>query len=78
MAMESPKVTADVIEIKEFPDLAALYNIMGVPKTIINDGVQFTGAVTEDVLLERMLQAVDAEEPDDVPEQYSDLTTPIG
>jgi predicted DsbA family dithiol-disulfide isomerase len=77
MAMESPRVTADVIEIQEFPDLAALYNIMGVPKTIINDRVQFTGAVPEDVLLQRLLQAVGAEESDDGPEQYSDMTTPI-
>ena len=77
MAMESQRVTADVIEIQEFPDLAALYNIMGVPKTIINDKVQFTGAVSEDVLLKRILQAVGAEEPDDALEQYSDLTTPI-
>ena len=77
MAMESQRVTADVIEIQEFPDLAALYNIMGVPKTIINDKVQFTGAVSEDVLLKRILQAVGAEEPGDALEQYSDLTTPI-
>ena len=77
MAMESQRVTADVIEIQEFPDLAALYKIMGVPKTIINDLVQFTGAVPEDVLLQHILRAVGAEEPDDAPEQYSDLTTPI-
>ena len=78
MAMESPKVTADVIQVQEFSDLAALYRVMGVPKTVINDRVQFTGAVSEDTLMKRVLQAVGAEESetDDV-EQVSEQTTPV-
>ncbi len=62
MAMESRKVTADVVEIQEFPALASLRNVMSVPKTIINNRVQFTGAVSEEVLLRHVLKAVGAED----------------
>ena len=78
MAMESPRVTADVIEVQEYPDLASAYGVMGVPKTVINDRVQFTGAVPEDVLTKHVLRAVGAEEPaEDEAEHFSDQTTPI-
>ena len=78
MALESPKVTTDVIEVQEFPELASVYNVMGVPKTVINDTVVFTGAVPEEVLLERVLQAVGAVERDEGEvDQVSDQTTPI-
>ena len=58
MAIESPKVTADVIEVQEFPALGRAHQVMGVPKTIINDTIQFTGAVSEDIFLRRLLEAV--------------------
>ena len=78
MAMESPRVTADVIEVQEFPDLIAAYSVMGVPKTVINDRVQFTGAVPEDKLMDRVLQAVGAVEVDgDESADISDQTTPM-
>ena len=52
---------------------------MGVPKTVVNDSVQFTGAVTEEVLLKRVLEAVGEEEAEaDGGEQDSGLITPIG
>ena len=78
MGMESHRVSADVIEVQEFPDLISAYNVMGVPKTVINNSVQFTGAVAEEVLLQRVLQAVGAWEPDegDV-ERVSEQVTPI-
>lgn len=78
MAMESPRVVADVVEIREFPSLAQRYRVMGVPKTVINDTVQFTGAVTEAVLLEMVLKATGAAEAsEDVEETVSEQTTPI-
>lgn len=58
MALESPKVVADVIEIQEFPQLARLYQVMAVPKTVINDAVEVVGAVPEETLLERVAAAV--------------------
>ena len=43
-------VVADVVEVQEFSHLAQEYHVMGVPKTVINDKVKITGAVTEEVL----------------------------
>ena len=71
-------VVADVVEVQEFSHLAQAYRVMGVPKTVINDKVQITGAVTEEVLLRRLLEAVGEEESEDEPEEvFSDQTTPI-
>ena len=47
MAVESARVTADVIEAMEFPDLARRYSVRGVPKIVINDRVEFVGAQPE-------------------------------
>ncbi len=66
MAIESPRVTADVVEIQEFPALAQAYGVRGVPLTVINDSVTFSGAVTEEEFLSRLLEAV--EEADDAEE----------
>ena len=78
MAMESQHVVADVIEVQEFPQLAQAYNVMGVPKTVINDTVVFTGAIPESKFMERVLEAVGEEGPaEDGGEQYSEQTTPI-
>ena len=78
MALESPRVTADVVEVQEFPHFGKLYNVMGVPKTVINGSVQFTGAVPEGVLLNRVLQAVGSREAEDhAHEQTSEQMTPI-
>jgi predicted DsbA family dithiol-disulfide isomerase len=76
--MESPRVTTDVVEIQDFPSLAQLYSVMGVPKTVINDSVQFTGAVTESAFLQRVLEAVGAAEPESGSRsRVSQQTTPI-
>jgi predicted DsbA family dithiol-disulfide isomerase len=47
MAVESSRVTADVIEATEFPDLARRYGVRGVPKIIINETTEFVGALPE-------------------------------
>ena len=58
MAIEFPNVTADIIEANEFPDLSRAYGVTGVPKTIINDKVEFVGAVPEAHFLSAIKQAV--------------------
>lgn len=55
LAIESDLVKADVIESSEFPDLAMKYNVIGVPKIIINDKVEFVGAFNEDLFAEHVL-----------------------
>ncbi len=51
MAVESDKVTADVVEVSEFPHLSEQYRVFGVPKTVINEVIQFEGARPEAALI---------------------------
>ena len=55
LAIESDMIKADVINGNEFPDLAMKYNIIGVPKIIINEKVEFVGAFNEDLFAENVL-----------------------
>ncbi|NIA03474.1 MAG: glutaredoxin [Nitrospirae bacterium] len=48
MAMESDKVTADMVMANEFPQLSNQYNVMAVPKIVINEDTSFEGAIPED------------------------------
>ena len=78
MAMESSRVKADVVEIQEFPQIAGAYRVSGVPKTVINDSVQFTGAVTEETFIRRIMEAVGQQEADEAgEEQVAGQTTPL-
>jgi glutaredoxin-like protein len=58
MAVASARVTVDVIAANEFPDLVDRYGVRGVPKTVINDTVEFVGAEPETDLLRHVLSAV--------------------
>lgn len=59
MAMESSLVEAEMIEATEFPDLAARYNVSGVPQTTINFGRgTAVGAVPETHLLDAIHKAL--------------------
>lgn len=46
-AIESKNVQVDVIDSQMFPDLATRHAVMGVPKVILNDNLDITGAVEE-------------------------------
>ena len=59
MAIENEHITADVIEISEFVDLAQRYQVQGVPKTVINDRVEFAGALPEPRFVQQVLQALE-------------------
>ena len=56
-AVESDFVRADIIDVGEFPHLGHKYAVMGVPKTVINEKVEFVGAVPEEIFLEHILLA---------------------
>jgi hypothetical protein len=58
LAMENPLIVADVIEANEFQDLSERYQVRSVPKTVINDRVEFVGALPEAKVLEALQQAV--------------------
>ncbi len=57
MALESDMVTADMIEVTEFPHLAHHYDVGAVPKMVVNETVDFVGAVPEPQYLEQVLRA---------------------
>ena len=59
MAIASERVTATAIEATEFPDMAQAYQVSGVPKIVINDRVEFMGALPESQFLEAVLQALE-------------------
>ncbi len=61
MAVASPHVRADCVEAGEFPDLARKYRVMAVPKVVINDRVQFEGALPEREFLRKVLEAVESD-----------------
>jgi glutaredoxin-like protein len=51
LAMESELIHADMVEAYEFPQLATRYQVMGVPRTVINDTIQIEGAMPEPMLM---------------------------
>jgi alkyl hydroperoxide reductase subunit AhpF len=57
MAVASKNVRADCIEAGEFPDLVQRYRVMAVPKVVINERVQFEGALPERDFLAAVLKA---------------------
>jgi len=56
-ALESDKVSADVIEVGEFPYLGQKYSVMGVPKIVINERTELVGAVPESQFAAHVVQA---------------------
>jgi glutaredoxin-like protein len=55
LSVESDMIRADVIDATEFPALAQKYSVIGVPKVVINEKVEFVGAFNEDLFAEQAL-----------------------
>jgi len=62
MAVASPMVRADMVEAQEFPHLANKYQVMGVPRTVINESTHVEGAAPEPMVLDKLREALAAEE----------------
>lgn len=60
LAFASEKVHADMIEANEFPHLSMRYNVMGVPRTVINEDTFIEGAAPEEMLLGKLKEAMAA------------------
>ena len=58
MAIASPMVQADMIEAQEFPHLSTKYQVMGVPRTVINESTHLEGAAPEPMVLEKVQEAL--------------------
>jgi hypothetical protein len=59
MAIANSRIVADVVEVSEFADLANRYAVRGVPKTVINDTIEFVGNVPEPMFLEYLKRALE-------------------
>ncbi len=53
-AIESEFISADVIEMTEFPQLVQRYGIMSTPHIVINEDTSFVGAQPPEVFLEQI------------------------
>jgi glutaredoxin-like protein len=61
MAIASPMVRADMVEAQEFPHLVTKYQVMGVPRTVINEATHVEGAAPEPMVLGKLREAVSTE-----------------
>ena len=58
-SFENEHITADVVEVSEFIDLAQRYRVRGVPKTVVNDRIEIVGAVPEPRFIQEVLKAIE-------------------
>jgi len=69
LAIENEKITADIIEIEEFPALVQQYGIRSVPMTIVNEITKITGLTSEQEFVDKILQCGARKEPESIPIQ---------
>ncbi len=61
MAIESERVTADMVEASEFAELSDHYQVYGVPLTVANEKVRIEGGMPEQMFIPRLLQGIGME-----------------
>ena len=57
LARENRNITADAIQIRDYPSLARSLGVQSVPLVIINDFYRLTGPITESGLVEQVVMA---------------------
>ncbi len=57
LAVENDLITADLVEITEFPHLAQRYQIRAVPRTVVNETGSIEGALPEAEFVEAIIAA---------------------
>ena len=57
LVIESDQITADMIEAVEFPHLVEKYRVSGVPKVVINERVEFVGALPEEAFVAQVMES---------------------
>jgi glutaredoxin-like protein len=58
LAIENEFITADIVEVSEFPYLAQKYSVMGVPKVVLNENRTFEGALPEQTFVEHVINSI--------------------
>jgi alkyl hydroperoxide reductase subunit AhpF len=61
MAIASPMVRGDMVEATEFPQLSNKYQVMGVPRTVINETAHLEGAASESMVVDKIQEALGVE-----------------
>jgi glutaredoxin-like protein len=56
LAVERDNISLSIVNATEFPQLAGLYNVMAVPRTVVNRGYAFEGALNEDRFIDEVLR----------------------
>ncbi len=56
LALSSDRVSLSITDATEFPQLAGLYSVTAVPKTVVNRGHSFEGALPEDRFVDELLK----------------------
>ncbi len=56
MAILNPNIHGEMVEAMEFPELSEKYGVSGVPKTVINDVVDLTGAYPPELVLKKIME----------------------
>jgi predicted DsbA family dithiol-disulfide isomerase len=51
LALESDLISAAMVEISEFPELGMKYQVMGVPRTVIDETIHIEGAYPEPMFM---------------------------
>jgi glutaredoxin-like protein len=59
-AVESDLVSLSIIDAAEFPQLAGLYDVMAVPRTVVNRGHSFEGAIPEERFVDEITRGTSA------------------
>ncbi len=57
-AFENDKISSAMVEAQEFPEWSQQFEVMAVPKTVINDSHSFEGAMPEDMVLQEVKKAL--------------------
>lgn len=58
LAVESDLIRSDMVEVIEFPHLGNKYQVMGVPRTVINETIHIEGAVPEPMLMQEFAKVL--------------------
>ena len=59
LAFASPNIRADMVEATEFPHLAAKYQVMGVPRSVINEDIHIEGAGPEPMFVRELMKVME-------------------
>jgi len=57
-AIENELIRADMVNAIEFPHLVNKYEVLGVPKIVINETQQFVGTISEDQFVDQIMMAI--------------------